>query len=261
MRELGINLRAAQGITVEDYTKKIAELGFKCTFCSTTTVEEMRPIADAVHAAGLTFDQLHAPFRGINAMWLAGEEGEVMYGKLTAAIDCCVAFGAPIATVHLSSGPNPPTITDIGRGRYENLVEYAAQKGIKIAFENQRKLFNIAWAFDYFRDAENVGFCWDCGHEACATPDIEFMPLFGKRLICTHMQDNDAVFGEDLHKLPFDGKVDFGRVARQLNGAGYTGSLMLEVENGAPMYQDFSAEQFLERAWASACRLCELVEA
>lgn len=261
MREIGINLYAIGGISVEDYIKKIAELGFNRTFCTSTTVEKMAALAEKVHAAGLSFDQLHAPFRGINAMWLAGEEGEAMYARLTESIDCCVAVGAPIATVHLSSGQTPPPTTDIGRARYIKLVEYADKKGIKIAFENQRKLFNIAWAFEEFRDAPNVGFCWDCGHEACATPDIQFMPLFGKRLICTHMQDNDAVFNEDLHKLPFDGRIDFDRVARQLREVGYRGCLMLETESGAPMYKDFTPEQYLERAYAAARRLCHLVDA
>lgn len=260
MREIGINLYAIGGISIEDYIKELGTLGFDRTFCTARSADIILHLAKHISAAGLTFDQLHAPFKGINNMWFAGEEGDAMYKTLTDAIDACVAVGAPIATVHLSSGWTPPATTDIGRARYIQLVDYAAAKGIKIAFENQRKLFNIAWAFEEFKDAENVGFCWDCGHEACATPDIQFMPLFGKRLICTHMQDNDAVFNEDLHKLPFDGKVDFTRVARQLNEVSYKGSLMLEVESGAPMYQGYTATEFLARAYGAACRLRTLVD-
>ena len=265
MRELGINLFATSalkehGVSLADYVKIMAELGFRRTFTMSGTVEKMLETAKTVHAAGLTFDQLHAPFSGINAMWAADETGDAMYRRLTECIDCCVAVGAPIATVHLSSGNTPPPCTDAGRARYIALVEYAAGKGIKIAFENQRKLFNIAWAFEEFKDAPNVGFCWDCGHEACATPDIQFMPLFGKRIICTHMQDNDAVFGEDLHKLPFDGKVDFTRVARQLNEAGYDGCLMLETESSNPIYRGYTTEQYLTRAFDAACRLRKLLD-
>lgn len=260
MREIGINLRAAGGLTLEEYVKEIAALGFTRTFSDTTTPEKMAETEKIVHRAGLAFDQLHAPFDGINHMWSAGEVGDAMYKRLTDAIDCCVALDAPIATVHLSSGWTPPMINDIGRGRYISLVEYAAKRGVKIAFENQRKLYNIAWAFEEFKDADNVGFCWDTGHEACATPDIEFMPLFGKRLICTHVQDNNAVFNEDLHILPFDGKVNFERVAMWLNKYGYKGSLMLEVGNAHEIYKDMTATAFLARAYDAACRVRRLVD-
>jgi len=261
MRKLGINLKAVSGLTQEEYVRELAALGFDLTFTESSTPEEMAEIGRIVHAAGLCFDQLHAPFGHINDMWAAGEVGDAMYKELTDGIDCCVALDAPILTVHLSSGWNPPSLNDIGRARYTRLVEYAAKKGIRIAFENQRKLYNIAWAFEEFKDADNVGFCWDTGHEACATPDIEFMPLFGKRLICTHVQDNDAVFNEDLHKIPFDGKIDFSRVAMWLNKYDYKGSLMLEVTSRHnPMYDGLTPTQFLARAYNAACRLRALVD-
>ena len=261
MRKIGINMNAIGGLTIEEYAKEIARLGFDRTFCGSSTPEGMVEMEKAVHKAGLSFDQLHAPFKGINNMWSAGEDGDAMYKILTDAVDCCVALDAPIATVHLSSGWTPPMLNDIGRGRYINLVDYAAKKGIKIAFENQRKLYNIAWAFEEFRDADNVGFCWDTGHEACATPGIEFMPLFGKRLICTHVQDNNAVFNEDLHILPFDGKVDFSRVAMWLNKYDYKGSLMLEVATGGrAIYDGLTPTEFLTRAYNAICRVRALTD-
>ena len=263
MKELGINLYAAyagSGLTTAELAKEIASIGFECTFCSTSTPEQMKDVEKAVHSAGLFFDQLHAPFNTINNMWRAGDEGDATYKVLTDAIDCCVALDAPIATVHLSSGPNPPMINDIGRGRYTNLVEYAAKRGIKIAFENQRKLYNLAWSFAEFKDAENVGFCWDTGHEACATPHIDMMAIFGDRLICTHLEDNNAVFNEDLHILPFDGKVDFERAAKALKKHNYTGPLMLEVGNENEIYKGMTTQEFLARAYNAACRIRAMVD-
>ena len=80
------------------------------------------------------------------------EDGDAMYNELVNSVDACVAVGAPIVVVHLSSGQNPPPTTDAGRGRYIQLVDYAAKKNIKIAFENQRMLGNIGWAFEPFPD-------------------------------------------------------------------------------------------------------------
>ena len=259
MRKLGINLHAPVGMTIPEVAKEMASLGFGCALYDASTPEKMVDIEKAVHSAGLTFDQLHAPFGGINHMWSAGDDGDAMYKKLTDAIDCCVALDAPIATVHLSTSFHPPMITDVGRGRFTDLVEYAAKKGIKIAFENQSNLFNLAWAFEEFKDAENVGFCWDVGHQECATPNIEMMALFGERLICTHLEDNFSVYEEDLHLVPFDGKADFVAGANWMRKFGYKGNLMLEVFQSS-FYKDFSATEFLAHAYKAACRMRNLVD-
>ena len=258
MRKIGINLNAFPGLTTEEFTAKVKALGFTNVFCMSSTPAAMKETAEAVLKSGLAFDQLHAPFKGINDMWSDTLDGEAMYRRLTDAIDCCVAFGAPVATVHLSSGPTPPTINDIGSARYASLVEYAAKNGITIAFENQRFLFNLAWAFYTFNQAQNVRFCWDCGHELCATPDIEMMKLFGNKIVCTHLQD--TVLGKDLHVLPFDADVDFTRVARQLKEYHFEGCLTLEVHAPETHYAGYTADQYLERAYNAVCRIRDMVD-
>ena len=143
--EIGINLHAMVGLTDEAYIKTIAELGFTATFCMPQPTERMEKLGKLCAAENIRFDTLHAPFGHINDMWLDCDGGNAMLAELKDCIDKCLVVGAPIAVVHLSSKMNPPTITDIGRGRFEELVAYARKKGVKIAFENQRKLFNLAW--------------------------------------------------------------------------------------------------------------------
>lgn len=259
MRDIGININAAN-IPVKEAAKIIKSAGFTKVLADSSTPEKMKDTAKAVLDAGLSFDQLHAPFHIINNMWLDKAESEDTYRELTDAVDCCAAFGAPTVVVHLSSGPNPPTITDIGRARYTSLVEYAEKKGITIAFENQRFLFNIAWAFDYFRDAANVGFCWDVGHQACATPNIEFMKLFGDRLVCTHLEDNNRVFNEDLHIIPFDGKADFVLASKQIKEYNYKGCLTMEVFKRHAIYADYTPEEFFNRAYNAVCKIRDIVD-
>lgn len=260
MRKIGIMLDSRKDMEADRYIRMAAELGFNTVFSGVKAPEVMDERAELLSKVGMTYDTLHAPFGHINDIWFAGEAGETMYTELTDCVDACVRSDAPIAVVHLSSGNQAPPPTDIGRGRFIDLVEYAAGKGIKIAFENQRKLGNLAWAFEEFVQAENVGFCWDCGHEACFTPGRQYMPLFGDRLICTHIHDNNGVYNEDLHRLPFDGKIDYDRVARQIRESGYKGSLSLEVMGYKDYYENISGEEFLTRAAAAAKRLREMVD-
>ena len=265
MRKIGINLEAIRGLTDEVYIKTIADLGFTATFSMAKDYEKMEQLGTLCAAHNIRFDTLHAPFDHINDIWLAGEGGDRMLAELKDCVDKCLVVGAPIAVVHLSSKMNPPTITDIGRGRFGELVAHAQKKGVKIAFENQRKLFNLAWAFETFKPEDGVGFCWDCGHENCFTPGMQFMPLFGSRLICTHLHDNLGIFNDDRHMLPFDGGVDFDRVARQIRESGFEGTLMLEVMAGVNShyegrnYRGVSPEEYLQRAAAAANRLAQMV--
>ncbi len=246
MRKIGINMHAISGLTNEDYLREISALGFSTIFSGIRAPEVHEEIASLGAKYGIVYETLHAPFGHINDIWLDTADGDAMLDELITSVDRCVIAGAPIDVVHLSSGNNPPPITDIGRGRFARLVEYAAGKNVKIAFENQRKLANIAWAFETFND-DVVGFCWDCGHEFCFTPGRRYMPLFGDRLICTHIHDNTTEYNSDDHWLPFDGSCDFGYVAQEFRASEYTGSLMLEVGN-KERYGTTPPDEFLRNA-------------
>lgn len=256
MRKIGINLLTFPGMTDADFLRAASELGFGAIF--TGMMEESRQMKCAAEMArcGLEYETIHAPFDGINSMWLDGDDGESMLKRLTDCVDRCAQVSASIAVVHLSSGNTPPPITDVGRARFARLVEHAAQKNVRIAFENQRKLANLAWTMETFGD--EVGFCWDCGHESCFTPGREYMPLFGDRLICTHIHDNEGIYDKDDHWIPFDGNINFERFAEHIRKANYPGSLMLELNSRSPRYASMSAETYLQRAADAAKRLAQM---
>ena len=258
MRKIGINLHAVVGLTDEEYIREMAAVGFSTMFSGVLEDNRQAAVGELCARYGVEYETVHAPFNTINNMWLAGEDGEATYRDLTHTIDNCVLAGAGIAIVHLSSGLNPPSITDIGRDRYARLVEYAERKNVRIAFENQRMLANIAWAFEAF-PTDAVGFCWDCGHEFCFTPGRHYMPLFGNRLICTHIHDNTGIFNEDKHWIPFDGVGDFRYVTDTLRTSGYTGSLMLEI-GSKERYATMNPCVFLEKAAQAAHKLRRMTD-
>ena len=261
MINIGVNLHARKGLSDEEYIKEIANCGFNATFSGVYDEKRQYEIADLCAKNGIIYETIHAPFEyfSINGMWLKGNTGNRMLERLKKSVDNCVVADVGIMVLHLSSGDIAPPATKTGKERFSELVEYAASKNVKIAFENQRKLKNISWAFETFPKGSNVGFCWDIGHESCFTPGREYMPLFGDRILCTHIHDNSGKYNADDHLIPFDGKIDYKRKMELLREYGYKGSLMLELK-ARNNYDDLTIEEYLQKAAISARKLVEMLD-
>ena len=132
MREIGINLQIRPEICAIDFIKRAAQLGFNTLFTDTPCERHLHIIANALAANGMRYETIHAPFSRINDIWIAGEGGDTTLRDLMEAVDRCAAANVPIAVVHLSSGNNPPPISEVGFVRYTRLLEYAAAKGVKL---------------------------------------------------------------------------------------------------------------------------------
>lgn len=261
MRKLGINIQQLKDMPIERYVQIVSELGFQVTFTGMREEKQQEEFANLFAKYGLEYETIHAPFGHINDIWYESEAGTKMLAELLTCVDRCVLANVPAMVVHLSSGINPPATTDIGRMRFEQLVEYAKRKNVKIAFENNRTITNLAWALETFSEADGVGFCWDCGHESCYTPGIEFMPLFANRLLCTHIHDNQGVYDQDLHMIPFDGVINYERFAEHIRKSEYKGSLTLELCVPFSNYYDNTPpEAYLEKAAIAAKRLASMVD-
>lgn len=260
MRKLGISIGGDYADEVLRTIELVKNAGFTTCFTGGNTKDIMVQNAKLVQESGLELDNLHAPFNGINAMWEDSAAGEDIYSRLMDDIDVCAAFNIPKTVVHISSGWNAPRLNDLGFSRYDKLVEHAAKKGVSIAFENLRMPGNLGALLERYEQAENVGFCWDAGHELCYTPRWEYMPLYGHRAICVHLHDNIAVRAGDLHMLPFDGKRDWAKTARYLKESAYTGPIMLEANHDQRFYKDLTAEEYYARAYAAASKIRELME-
>lgn len=108
--------------------------------------------------------------------------------------------------------------------------------------------------FDGFFSGE----CYDCGHEACHTEGERFLPKIGNRLLCTHIHDNDKK--TDLHLIPFDGQIDFARIADELRACNYSGNLTLELCYDDGCGARISKMDYLQRAFDAAMKLQKLIE-
>ena len=263
MREIGINVRPDISYGVDPFLSCIRRTGFDAVFTYGNLPDFIDHVAGQCEKLGLRYEALHAPSDRINELWLAGDAGEKVVEMLCESVDLAAAHGIPTVIVHVSSKENCPHVTDIGLVRFDRFVQYAAKKNITVAVENQRKLGNIATIMEIYPKGSNVGFCWDNGHEACFARGREYLPLFGERCVLTHIHDNSCVYNVDEHLLPYDGLIDFRRVADLLHASGYRGTLMLEIDlphEGSDKYADLSMEQFVSKAYAAVNRLRILSE-
>ena len=264
MRNLGICLGGANTLTTDDRIKIISEVGFNCFFAGRQEDFLSGKISELAAKYNLDFECIHAPFKGfLNDIWdtSSSSVGDDALKILLDTADECNRFGVRKMVVHLSSGEKAPIVNDMGINRFSHLVEHASEMGITIAFENQRKIGNLAVMLEKYKDNPFVGFCFDTGHQYCFTPGCDYMGMFGKRLTYTHIHDNMGIYNKDQHMLPFDGVADFHKIARDMNNAGYKGSLVLEViQAKSGFYDDIPAEKFIEMAYERATRLRKLVD-
>ena len=260
MRKIGISTDCiGKETSMAEGYRMVKEAGFDSVFVLYSDENYTRSHIMEARIAGLEVETLHAPWDGINNIWLPGKAGDKVIDTFIKCIEFCAEQGVPIAVIHLSSGEKAPCISDIGHERLDRLISRAGELGIKLAFENQRKLANLAFVFELYGHMPHVGFCWDNGHESCFTlGKRNYMALFGDMVCCLHIHDNSGAFEADQHMIPFDASIDFGVVADKIRSSGYTGSIMLEIKREA--YPETSLKDFLDRAANAARRLRTMVD-
>ena len=260
MRKIGICIPKKTNSEITPFLEMLKCIGFEESF--TCHKENCGDIAKS----GLKMTSFHAPFDGINAMWSENEEGETMLSRLLESVDICKEYDIPVSVIHLSSGDNSPNINDIGTARFNRLVDYAVKNNVKLAFENQRKLANLAYIFERYANVPQVGFCFDTGHNNCFAKDIGYMPIFADRMMYIHLNDNQGIKGNDQHLIPFDGNSDLEKCAKTIANSPYKGGIMLEVfkspaeKTAYEGYEDLSVEQYYQRAFEAGKKFREEVE-
>lgn len=257
MRDIGINVSSDVVFGAQNFINCIAQSGFNSIFTDSKDEDFISFVNKLCLSNGLKYETLHAPFDKINGLWFE-DSGKEVANTLIRTVELASENGIGIVVTHLSSGENCPCVTDAGLRYFDEVVNFAANKNVKIAVENQRKLGNISTILEKYPKDSNVAFCWDVGHEKCFAHGREYMPLFSDRCITTHIHDNNMRYNVDEHLMPFDGSIDFRRTAEILRESDYKGTLMLELHlptAESEKYSDLSLEQFVHKAYAAINRL------
>ncbi len=241
---------------VESMTR-IAKAGFEsvdlnlCQLCAHKTTlhgddwrQETEKIADAAAQLGLAMPQCHLPFKSEKVKWREPQDYAYYIEMFYRAIDVASMLGIPWAVIHPEID-NEHDASDLDarilttRREYDKLIEYALKKSLNIAYENMRGTAKdptrfcalaeeLAALVDSYRD-DRIGVCWDTGHANGSYrggDQWDALHVIGNRLHCTHIHDNRGT--DDLHLLPWEGKIDWQSVMDALRDIGYPGDMILE---------------------------------
>jgi sugar phosphate isomerase/epimerase len=224
---------------------------------------------------GLKIVQVHLNNTSANDLWVSGVTQDSYVNSVISGIEVCGKYGIKIATMHATSGQPIATVIPPNKNALvamQKILTTAERCGVKIAIENTDGL-NIKHFF-YILDnlkSPGLGFCYDCGHHYLYTPKVDLMKKYGSRCITMHLHDNlrDWKVGldwtRDLHVLPFDGNIDFNKVACDISKCPNDMVLMLECYHstvGTPKpYADITIDDFIKKAYGHAERLYDKIEA
>ena len=248
-----------EGIDYDRLFYMVKDLGFDGLFSGEIhgdDFESMKRVRKIADETGLLYEFSHSKIPGCMELWRHTGGGEDYVKLLKRNIDNCARLDIPILVVHCQPEYQTEPDMALGLGYLEPVVRYAEDAGVKIALENIDHPQCLLQTMAHFTD-KHVGFCYDAGHEACRGYGYEFLPLVGDRLICTHIHDNDMV--DDLHLIPFDGKIDWQRVMRQLRECKYEGPLTLELRYGK-FYEGVTETEFLQKSLDAVKRLRDMMK-
>ena len=257
-------------LPVEEQIILIKKAGFDGFFTDAEDYEKIEKYACIAKKEGLAYQSIHAPFGNMHIMWEGNdEEAQEVMNMLFSCIDSCKKAEVKILICHVIIGMERHTPNKKGAERFLKVAEYAKENGVRIAFENTEGEEYLQAVLDICKNLDNVGFCYDSGHERCYNYNKDMLSLYGDRLIATHLNDNlgmkdvnKKTWHDDLHLLPFDGDSDWDYIALRLKKATCPQYLTFELisqnkpgRNEHDIYKDMDFAAFVAEAYKRALQI------
>lgn len=269
---VGINTNLEYGLDIETTYKVIKEAGFENVMIAFKETQ----IEDSILKAkelGLKIPYVHLSCREANNFWVESPVNVKYITKLKNEIDICSKFNIPIGVIHpIAGNPNtkPVGVNKKGLESILEVVKYAKERNVKLAIENvdSESLKYLDYILENI-SKEDLGFCYDVGHNYLYYPENDVLKKYSDRVIAIHLHDNLMNYKEfddytkDRHMLPFDGKIDYDYVTKNIASSTYNNVILLEVNRknlGNPDgYKDFSLLEFLLEAKKRADKIEEMI--
>lgn len=249
----------------EPYLRAIAEAGFTHVhWCHHWADDflyskcEIDQIARWLKEFGLGVCDLHAS-SGAEKNWMSEREYERLAGVELVAnrIDMVADLGSDVTILHVPGEPAQPDQREGYWSRLRRSLEAVApvarRRGVRIALENG-DIETLAGIFAQY-GPDLLGLCYDCGHgnnDKCLDRTFDLKD----RLISVHLHDNDGA--GDQHKIPFDGTVDWPKVARLVAESSYRKGV--NCESVMAGYPQAEVGAWLREAYAACRRLEAMID-
>ena len=222
-------------LTPKDRMRMIKEAGFAGVMLLWTNYfdEDYKQFPEYARNAGLYIDNAHAPYKQANPIWEDTINGQDACQEIITCIKECALYDVPTLVMH-PENKNGSEVADlpydfsIGIERFKRIVETAERLDVNVTIENMSRPECLEQIFNNIQ-SERLGLCFDSGHWNLFTPDIDFLSLYGDRLMALHLHDNNST--DDWHALPFTGNINWSDIREKLSETSYTGPIALEVGN------------------------------
>ena len=197
-----------ENVTVSETIDAIKKAGFKDVFVQWYNKEWEYSQEEQLKYArkqGLNIIFAHLGYKNINDLWKECDEGNKLVENYKKDIKICKQNNI----MHLTSKKVAPNYNEIGLERIREIVNYAKELDIKVAFENTKIKGYLEYVIQNL-DNDNVGICYDAGHCHVHFNDEFPYEMFKNKIFAVHLHDNDK--SDDLHLLPFDGTIDWEKL-------------------------------------------------
>jgi sugar phosphate isomerase/epimerase len=205
---------------------------------STKAAEEIRAVSEAL---GISL-AYHAPQGG---EWDFGvQPHEVAVPRFRESIRRAASIGARVMTFHLGVVVGEDRDEAILRGSrvVRDQLSCAEDADVTLCVENvfdEHSVATVADCSTFFEAADSgkLRFALDTGHGHLCGCLHDLAEAFGDRLGFTHVHDNHGINDGhgDRHLVPGRGTIDWPRLIRGLNLAGYSGPISFELRESATL--------------------------
>ena len=248
-----------ENVTVIETIDAIKKAGFKDVFVQWYNKDWEYSQEEQLKYAreqGLNIIFAHLGYKNINDLWKDDDNGNKLVEKYKKDIEICKQNNIPMVIMHLTSKKVAPKYNETGLKRIIEIVNYAKELDIKVAFENTKIKGYLEYVIQNL-DNDNVGICYDAGHCHVHFNDEFPYEIFKNRIFAVHLHDNDK--SDDLHLLPFDGTIDWKKVIKNLKDCNYDGPVTLE-----PCYRydylNLTLDEFYKKAYEVGKEISNMFE-
>lgn len=181
--------------------------------------------------------------------WTEGKMGNWMEKRLAKDIKVAHKYGIKHVVTHVRGIPS-----QAGLDRLNRLLKLCEKYNVNLAIENTENTACFMYVFKNISH-KHLRMCYDVGHNHCFNPEIDYFKDFGDKIVCLHLHDNDGT--RDAHTLNKYGNIDWDKVAQDLAGINFKGSLDYELLCPSG---DETCEEVAREVYKQACNLDKLIQ-